>query len=140
MQYWELFLIAGVIFIIIEMFTPVLFFFNLALAGFITAIFACFIRDLTVLIPIFVAMSAVLLLFLRPILLRQKNSTEKTGIEEKYIGKIATVITDITKNSGAVTIYNERWEARTLNDKTIPLGSEVKILKNESIVLYVEKI
>ncbi len=138
MTYWELFLIAGIAFLIIEMFTPVLFFFNLAIAGFVTAIFAYFIKDLYILVPIFVVFSAVFLLFLRPLIVNRKND-KKAEVKEAYIGKIAKVTEDISKNSGVITIYNERWEARCESDEIIPAGSEVKIVRNDSLILFVEK-
>lgn len=74
-------------------------------------------------------------------MVKQKEAKEKeTGMEGKYIGQIVKVIEPITKYSGAITIYDERWEARVESDETIPAGSEVKIIKNESLVLTVEKI
>lgn len=139
MQYWQFLVIAGIIFIIIEILTPVMFFLNLALACFITAVFAWFIFDWNVLIPVFVCFSLVFLVFLRPFLIRRKNNGAKTGFEEKYIGKIAKVTQTVTQTSGVVSIYNERWEARTEALEEIPEGTEVKIVRNESLILYVEK-
>lgn len=139
MQFWQLLVIMGVIFIIIEMFTPVMFFLNLALACFVTAIVAFFVADWNVLIPVFVIFSALFLLFLRPFLVKTKANGQKTGVEEKYIGRIAKVTDTVTSNSGVITIYNERWEARTDDGDEIPVGSDVKIIRNESLILYVEK-
>lgn len=141
MHHWQLLIFAGIIFLIIEIFTPVLFFLNFAIACFLTAILALYIKDWNILIPSFVALSAIFLFFLRPLLLKAKNNNApKTGIEEKYIGKIAKVKNTITSNSGVVTIYNERWEARSESDEEIPVGTEVKIIRNESLILYVEKV
>lgn len=140
MQYWQLLIVAGIILIIIEIFTPVIFFLNLALACFITAIFAWFIFDWNILIPIFVVFSLLFLLFLRPILIKKRNNEQKTGVEEKYIGKTAKVSQMVTPTSGVVSIYNERWEARSNAGEEIPEGSEVKIIRNESLILFVEKI
>ena len=140
MDYWQLLLIIGVAFLIIEMFTPVLFFLNFALACFITAIFAVFLEDLNYLVPIFAVFSAIFLIFLRPLLIRKKGKEQETGVEEKYIGKTAKVTDTITSTSGVISIYNERWEARSENGEEIPVGSEVKIIRNESLVLYVEKV
>ena len=44
------------------------------------------------------------------------------------------------KFSGAITIYDERWEARTDSDETIPAGAEVRIIKYDSLILTVERI
>ena len=141
MVLWEIFAIAGLAFLIFEMIVPSMFFLNLALAGFVTAIVALFIKGLIILTFIFVVLSILSILMLRPILIKQKESKEKeTGMEGKYIGQIVKVIEPVTKFSGAITIYDERWEARTDSDETIPVGSEVRIVKNESLVLTVEKI
>ncbi len=138
---WESFTIAGLIFIILEMVVPSMFFLNLAVAAIITALAAVWIASWTVLIIIFTVLSIVSILFLRPLLIKNKKDKEsQTGMESKYIGKIVKVIEPITKFSGAITIYDERWEARVDSDETIPVGSEVKIVKNESLVLTVEKI
>lgn len=142
MDYWQLLLIAGILFLIIEMFTPMVFFLNFALACFITAIIAVFIVDLNYLVPVFVIFSAIFLLFLRPLLIKKKENGNgtKTGVEEKYIGKIAKVTDTITSNSGVVSIYNERWEARSNTGEEISIGTDVKIVRNESLVLYVERL
>ncbi len=68
-----------------------------------------------------------------------KNKNYSTGVEEKYIGKTAKVIEEISKNNGVISIYDERWNARTINDETINIGEEVTIVKNESLIFYVEK-
>ena len=141
MVLWEIFAIAGLAFLILEMIVPSMFFLNLALAGFVTAIVALFVNAWIILTFIFVVLSILSILLLRPILITQKESKEKeTGMEGKYIGQIVKVIEPVTKFSGAITIYDERWEARTDSDETIPVGSEVRIVKNESLVLTVEKL
>lgn len=139
---WEIFTIAGLVFIILEMLVPSMFFLNLAIAAVITALVAVWISNWITLTIIFVLLSIVSIVFLRPILIKDKRSKEtQTGMESKYIGKVVKVIEPITKFSGAITIYDERWEARIdNNDETIPVGNEVKIVKNEGLVLTVEKL
>lgn len=141
MVLWEIFAIVGLLSVILEMVVPSMFFLNLALAGFVTAILALYIENWIYLTVIFVILSIASILFLRPILLRRRETKEQeTGMQGKYIGKIVKVIEPVTKYSGAITIYDERWEARVDGDETIPAGSEVKIVKNESLVLTVEKL
>jgi len=140
MLHWQLLVIVGIIFILIEMFTPVLFFLNIAIACFLTAILALFVFDWNILVPVAVVLSVLFLLFLRPLLIRVRTNGQKTGVDEKYIGKIAKVTETVTQTSGIVSIYDERWNARALNGEEIPVGSEVKIVKNESLLLYVEKV
>jgi membrane protein implicated in regulation of membrane protease activity len=139
MNEWQLLVIAGVVFIIIEIFTPVLFFLNLALACFMTAVLAYYVFNWNILVPVFVVFSAIFLLFLRPLLVKTRLNGQKTGVDEKYIGKVAKVTETVTETGGLVSIYDERWNARSNTGEEIPVGAEVKIVRNDSLVLYVEK-
>lgn len=141
MTLWELYTIAGLICLILEMVVPSMFFLNLAFAGFITAVISLFITDWVILTLIFVVLSLISILLLRPMLLRRKETKEQqTGMEGKYIGKIVKVIEPIDKFHGAITVYDERWEARTDCEEQIPCGTEVKITGYDSLVLQVERV
>ena len=142
MLYWELFAIAGLVFLILEILVPTAFFLNLAIAGFLTAIFSLIFEGWTTLIILFVAFSLLSILLIRPLILKRKNNddSDKTGIEGKYIGKVVKVIEPISKFKGAITIYDERWEARYDGEDEIPVGAEVRIVKNDSLIMYVEKL
>ena len=91
MHYWQILLLIGVVFLIIEMLTPVLFFLNLALACFVTAAASLYTHDTNILITYFVCFSLIFLIFLRPMLMRTRENGKKTGVEEKYFGNIAIV-------------------------------------------------
>ena len=141
MHLWTIFVIAGLLSLILEMVVPTMFFLNFATAGLITAILAIFITSWVHLVLIFVALSLVSIIFLRPILIKHKDSKEnQTGMQDKYIDKIVKVKDPVSKFSGSITIYDERWEARCESDETIPEGTEVRIVKYDSLVLTVERI
>ncbi len=141
MLLWELFAITGVVFLILEILVPTVFFLNFAVAGFLTALLSLVITDVVTLIFAFVVFSLLSILLIRPLVLKHKSTPDnQTGIEGKYIGKIARVIEPINKYKGAITIYDERWEARYEGDEEIPTGSEIRIIRNESLVMYVEKL
>lgn len=141
MNWFEVYVIGGLICIILEMLVPSMFFLNLAVAGFITAIFALFISNWIELILIFVVLSIFSILFLRPILVKNRMTKDKeTGMQDKYIGHIVKVIEPVGKFSGSITIYDERWEARCQVDDPIPAGTEVKIVSYDGLVLNVERI
>ena len=55
-------------------------------------------------------------------------------------GKKAKVIEEVSGNNGAVSIYDERWNARTDDGSVIPAGAEVEITRNDSLILYVKEI
>ncbi len=141
MTLWELYAIAGLVFLILEMVVPSMFFLNLAFAGFLTAIIAIFVQNWIILTLIFVILSLLSILLLRPILLKNREGKlNETGMEGKYIGKIVKVIEPVDKFKGAITIYDERWEARSECEEQIPAGTEVKIVGYDSLVLKVEKV
>ncbi len=139
MLMWQMLCVVGIAFVILEIFTPSMFFLNFALAAFITAVASLFTLNHFALVLIFFFFSFISFVFLRPILLRKKSKDTETGIEGKYIGKVAKVIEEVNKDKGVITIYGERWEARSLDGQSIPDGVDVKIVKNDSLIMFVEK-
>lgn len=137
---WQIYAITGLLFLILEMAVPSMFFLNLAVAGFITAVVSVFVTSWIYLIIIFTVLSILSIVLLRPLLLRKSTKEQQTGMEGKYIGKVVKVIEPVDKYNGAITIYDERWEARTDSDEQIPVGSEVKIIKYDSLILTVERV
>ena len=138
---WQIFLCAGLAFLILEMFTPAMFFLNFAISAFVCAVLSLITSNIPTLVVVFCVLSVILIFTLRPLLMR-KNKDEKlnTGMESKYVGKTVKVIEDIDNKSGAVTIYDERWQARNLDEGTIPAGETVKIESYESLIMYVRKV
>lgn len=134
---WQILAGIGLIFLILEMTVPSMFFLNFAVGAFVAAICSIYIFNWTALILIFVAVSLVSLLFLRPLLVKQTHKSQETGLAAKYIGKTAKVIETVCPTSGVISIYDERWEARA--DHEIPVGCEVEIERNESLVMYVKE-
>lgn len=140
MTLWQFWACVGVITLILEMIMPFSFFLSLSVGSFIIAIVAVWVTSKVVLVPLFVICSVVSLLIFRPLLSKnQKSSKEQeTGMEGQYIGKTAKAIKKINKYEGAISIYGERWEARTLGDEEIVEGSEVEIIKNDGLTMFVK--
>lgn len=136
---WQFLCVVGIAFVILEIFTPSMFFLNFALAAFITAIASLVTLNHFALVLIFFVFSFISFVFLRPILLRRNSKDTETGIEGKYIGKVAKVTEEVTKDRGVITIYGERWEARCLGEQFIPAGVDVKIVRNDGLIMFVEK-
>ena len=140
MLVWQFLCVIGIAFVILEIFTPSMFFLNFALAAFITAGISLITLNKFALVLAFFLLSFLSFVFLRPILLRRNSKDTETGMEGKYIGKTARVTEEVTAERGVITIYGERWEARTEKGEVIPAGAEVKILRNDSLIMYVTKI
>ena len=138
MVLWEFIVICGIIFIILELFVPSMFFLNFAFAAFITALASLITTKTLSLVLVFFVFSFLSFAFLRPLLLKRKGKDIETGINDKYIGKRAKVIEDVSCDNGVISIYDERWNARTQDGSVIPSGNEVEIVKNESLIMYVK--
>ena len=140
MPLWELLCVVGVGFVILEIFTPSMFFLNFALASFITALASVYIANKFALVLIFFVLSFLSFAFLRPIIMKKNTKETKTGIEDKYIGRAAKVVEEVSEYKGVISIYDERWEARSEDKSVIPAGAEVKIIRNESLIMSVTKL
>jgi len=138
MVLWEFIVVCGIVFILLELFIPSMFFLNFAFAAFVTAIASIFISKIITLVLIFFIFSLLSFVFLRPLILKKMNKETETGINDKYIGKKAKVIEDVSGEGGAISIYDERWNARTEDGSVIPAGTEVEIVKNDSLIMFVK--
>lgn len=138
---WQIWCIAGILLLILEMFTPAVFFINLAFAAFITAIFAQSGASVLAQSFVFSVFSLIFIIFLRPLMVnRIRTRNFLTGINGKYIDHEAKVVKEVTREDGRIALYGEEWNARALDDEVIPVGSIVKIKSNDSLIMYVEKI
>lgn len=137
---FQIWIIIGILFVIIEIFTPTMFFLNLALGCFFACVLAFFSSSVLLQVFAFAFVSLINIYFLMPYLKRSVKTSEKTGIEDKYIGKTAKVIEKIDgENLGAITIYGERWFARNCEGKTIEVGENVVLRNLEDSVFWVER-
>ena len=134
---WMLLSIVGLILIVIEIMTPTTFFINLALASFVTAGISVYTQSVAVLTISWVVLALLFMYLLKP-LQRRGESKLATGME-KYVGKTATVLEDISATQGVIRIFDERWDARSENGEQIFAGEKVIIVKNEDLTMYVKK-
>lgn len=141
MLVWQFLCVIGIAFVILEIFTPSMFFLNFALASFLTAAFSLLLVNKFYLVLIFFVLSFISFAFLRPILLKKTTKATETGLNSKYIGKIAKVAEDISSSGGVINIYGERWDARCESvEKIIPTGKEVRIVRNDGLIMFVEEV
>lgn len=141
MEFWMIYIILSLVAIIFEIFIPTLFCINFAFSGVITAIISIFWGGTISLLWTFFGISLISILFFKPILEKIIKKENDADFDSQYVGKIVKCTEAINTTQGAVTIYDERWEARTtVEGEEIPVGSDVKIVRNDSIILFVEKI
>jgi membrane protein implicated in regulation of membrane protease activity len=144
MLQWQIFGILAVVAMLLEMVMPSFFFLNFALAGIATAIISVWLQSATTLWITFSILTLLSILIFRPFCLKRFKGDEnsQTGVESTYHGKVAKVIEPITKNSGSISIFDERWSARLAEgiEEEIPEGAEVKIVDNDSLIMFVKKV
>lgn len=139
MPLWQLLCIAGVVLVIVEIMTPTMFCLNLALACFGTAVVSLYTADYMTLTVSWVVFSCVFLLLLRPVLVRKASGKgTETGIG-LYIGRQAKVLEKVDADNGVISIFDERWNARSLDKSEIAEGATVIIEKNDNLIMYVRK-
>lgn len=141
MELWMLFVVIAIIASVVEIVAPTLFCINFAIAGVISALISLFWGGFIENMVVFIAISVLSIIFIKPLLQKMLKKEDETDFNAQYIGKIVKVIEPITNLKGAVTIYEERWEARLKEaGEEIAVGADVKIVSNESTILFVEKI
>lgn len=140
-ELWMFYVVLAVVSVVVEMFFPTFFCINFAFAGFITAVIAFFYDNFYVTMSIFLVLSLISIIFIKRILEKYFKKVSSADFNEQYIGKTVKVIEPVTCNKGAVTIYDERWEARVKDEtQTVEAGCDVRITGNDSLILFVEKI
>lgn len=91
-------------------------------------------------LALFIVVSALCLLAVRPLARKYLNPTVQPTNADRVIGQEARVTEDIDniRGQGAVTIGGITWSARSGNDEPIPAGSLVRVLRIEGVKVFVE--
>ncbi|MCL2147503.1 MAG: NfeD family protein [Synergistaceae bacterium] len=146
-EVWKLWLVAGIVFMLIEGLTPGIFsFFFVGLGAFATALICYYhsatAENITQQLLIFSAMSLLSLLLLRPRVLRfiHRNEIQLDG-PGMFIGKRAKALTNLQNNgieTGKVQFEGTEWSAFPIEGSPdIPPGSIVEVVRVEGLVLHV---
>ena len=90
-------------------------------------------------IVVFLGVSFLTLLLVRPLAQRFVNDRKVATNADRVIGQEAVVTEDIDniQGRGRVTIAGADWTARTEDDQPIPAGSMVRVLRIEGVKVIV---
>ena len=90
-------------------------------------------------IVVFLGVSFLTLLLVRPLAQRFVNDRKVATNADRVIGRVAVVTEDIDniQGKGRVSISGADWTARAQEDRPIPAGSKVRVLHNEGVKYYV---
>ena len=141
-EVWHMWVIAGLVLWIVEIFTP----------GFVAGVFgtACFIVapfagadvSFNMQLLVFGIATAVMALGIRPLILKHFYGREakiKTNVDA-LVGKsgLVTEVIDHTSESGMAKIEGEVWRAVTADDSQIEVGQKVTVREIDGIKVVVE--
>lgn len=110
--------------------------------GALVAFFAAFFgAPVFVQFILFVVVSTIILVFIRPFAVKYvNNNTEKTNVESMAgkTGKVTTRIDDI-EGTGQIIIDGMEWTAKTEDGESIEVGELVTVLRIEGVKAVVKK-
>ena len=97
-------------------------------------------ENLLIQIIVFLALSLVTLLLVRPLAKKFLTPRYQATNADRVIGATALVTEEIDnlKGSGLVNISGQVWTARSAHDVVIQPGREVKVLRIEGVKVFVE--
>ena len=121
---WTLWVALALVFAVIEMLSLDLFFLMLAISAGITAAISPFVDNMLIRTVIFVVICLILVLGLRPPLLKKLNKSATGAVTnaEALIGSEVRITQDVTSETGLVILAGDTWTARTASG-TLTAGS-----------------
>ena len=138
--YW---LIAAIVLVIIEICTAGFGALCFAIGAAFSALVSGLDGNLTWQIVVFVIVSLLTFIFLRPVVMRflDKKSKDVKTNAEAIIGRKGVVSEriDATQHTGRVAIDGDDWKAVSEDGSVIEKGADVEIIKLESIVVTVKE-
>ena len=143
MEYYQIWLIAAIVLVIIELLTAGFGVICFAIGALFSALAAFLKANLLWQMVVFAVASVICFIFLRPVLLRllEKKSKDVKTNADALIGKIAVVseTIDPEKNQGRVAVDGDDWKAVSADGTVINKGEKVEIISRDSIILTVKK-
>jgi len=131
-------ILLGIILFVIEICTINLVSIWFAFGALVTGILSIFVKDITIQIIVFILVSAISLIFTKPLAKKIKKDIEPTNLD-RVIGKIGIVTEEINKlEPGEVKVDGKKWSA--ISTKKIKKDSKVEILSIDGVKLKVREI
>ena len=140
-QIWHYWVIAGVFFLILEIFAPSFISACLGIGAIFGGLAAGIGLDFKWQIGFFAAATLASFFTVRPVMLKyayKASEKVKTNVDS-MVGKLGVVTEKIdhTAQTGRVRIDGDDWKAESENDEIIESGTRIEVIKIESIVITV---
>jgi len=142
-EMWMFWTILGVVCVIIEVVTPSFFILWFGIGAFISALMSLFMKSVTLQVLVFAAVSAVLVIFTRPLgKALVGRATKKAGVDA-LVGNEGVVIEEVNPDTGKglIRVGSDVWRARPSNGSSmISVGRRVRITGVDGTHLIVEEV
>ena len=143
MEIYQIWLIAAIVLVIVEICTAGFGSICFAIGAAFSALVAGLGGNVTWQIVVFAVVSLLTFVFLRPVVMRwldRKSKDVKTNADA-IIGRKAVVSEriDAEQHTGRVAIDGDDWKAVSDNGSVIEKGTTVEIVKLDSIIVTVKK-
>ncbi|MBI1184673.1 NfeD family protein [bacterium] len=141
---WQVWILLGILFFIIEIFTPAFVAGCLGIGFIIGGLASAIGLGYTWQLIFFSAATAVSFFLVRPLILKigyKAAGNVKTNADS-LIGKIGKVTERIDDNlsTGYVAVDGDNWKAISLTGESIEKGDKVEIVSRDSIIVTVKKV
>lgn len=138
--YW---LIAAIVLVILEIMTAGFGVICFAIGAALAALVSGLGGSLTWQVVVFVVVSLLAFIFLRPVVIRflDKKSKDVKTNAEAIIGRkgIVSECIDAAQHTGRVAVDGDDWKAVSEDGSVIEKGADVEIIKLDSIIVTVKK-
>lgn len=137
---WALWLVVAILLAIVEIFSLDFIFLMMALAALTALASTPFTDSITVQVVIFAAVSIMLLLMLRPPLIRKlhQSSPNLAMNSDGLVGQSALVTESVSAHSGLAQIAGDIWTTRPEDGQTIiPAGTEARVSRIDGATAYI---
>lgn len=136
---WQLWLIVSFICLILELTNGDFFIFCFAVGGIGGLAASLFTDTLWIQVVVFAIVSLLSIFFVRPVILKYFHKPGRKSNADALIGRTGKVEEAIPGNGfGYVRIDGDSWKAKTSDGTPISVGTYVKVIKMESIIVTVE--
>ena len=145
MEHWHIWVIAGVVLLIAEIFTPGFVLACFGVGCLVAAVFAAFDLGLTFEVIVFCIVSVIAFFAVRPLFMkriyRSDDDAAKTNVDA-LAGKEGMVAEriDPSLNVGRVTLGGDNWRAVSVDGAVIERGEKVEVVRVEGTKLFVKEV
>jgi len=140
---WQIWLVVAILCLIIELSSGDFFVMCFSIAALVALVAAAIGLSPTVQVITFAVASVLCLVFVRPAALRwlHRHDSDRPSNADALIGREGRVSQAIEAGGyGRVAIDGDDWKARTATGEALAVGTKVRVLALDSIILTVEPI